>query len=928
MKTKHLAFVMITWATVLFAGLAQAAPAPQSADQLVLAMVEAIRQSTPAWTDDFETLLVADFWVEDEDEGSARFIADGAYNISIFMPEQVVWSLAGELIYEEFLLEADTQWVAGSPNNEIGFVFRYVDGDNFYAYTISSDGYYSLSRQVAGDWEILVDWTETMAIDTTAGGWNHLSLLVDADEISLLVNNQVLETIQDDQSVAGSIGLLAGAYDEDGTQIGFDNFVVWDRQNLFVLEEGPTVTPTPLAKPLTEPLREPRAEAAGDLWSQIEAVWQNGPLLHEDFRWDDGTWSVMNSENSTRFLQGRSYHIRIDAVNWTSWGGMNDVLELEDFLFEVEAERVSGPLANEIGVLFRLLDADNFYYYKVSSDGYYGLDKMLDGEWQTLIDWTETTTIDIDADTPILLGIWANGPQLTLLVNETIVSTYEDAEFATGDIALAAGTFDEGGVEIAFDDLYIWSLNPPPVLPTAMASIPTPILPTVTVNQPTPTPLAPTATPPLPTATNIAALPAADQLLAALRVEEPIFSDEFRRTDSGWQLFTTDEASVAYADRALQIQVTKPQWWAIAFNEQLPQLAGTDFLLEVDTQHLSGPTNTGYGIVFGFHDAQNHHRFFIAQNGYYALQKFAEGVAQDLIPWTQSTVLASTPETINRIGLLVQGNQITLLANEQILTQTSDPALTSGQIGLVGATGDDGGLALAFDNVDLWTVTNVPAPAITPVSTPLAVVSPTAIDVNPQLAAIRHEEPVFSDEFRRAGSGWDTWQTEGYSISYTNQSLLFAIDTPQWLSWSFNPQLKTPAADFLLEVDTQQLAGPNDQGFGLLFRFVDGQNYYRFLVTQTGYFTVQKFVAGIGTDLMPWTQTSALNLAAESTNRLALLVDGSQITLLINEQVVGQIADAVLLDEATSGAIGLTVSSSDTPGVHVAFDNLDFWPLP
>ena len=127
-----------------------------------------------------------------------------------------------------------------------------------------------------------------------------------------------------------------------------------------------------------------------------------------------------------------------------------------------------------------------------------------------------------------------------------------------------------------------------------------------------------------------------------------------------------------------------------------------DFQLEVDAQHLNGPTNVGFGLMFGYTDPSYTYRFFIAQHGYNALQKFVDGVGTDLASWTQTPALITEEQGVNRLGLLVQDEDITLLANDQVLTQVKDAAMITGTLGLIAASADVTGLEVAFDNVDLW----------------------------------------------------------------------------------------------------------------------------------------------------------------------------------------------------------------------------------
>ena len=50
----------------------------------------------------------------------------------------------------------------------------------------------------------------------------------------------------------------------------------------------------------------------------------------------------------------------------------------------VDASKLGGPDDNSFGVICRYRDAENFYAFLVSSDGYYGIIKVKDGKYSLL----------------------------------------------------------------------------------------------------------------------------------------------------------------------------------------------------------------------------------------------------------------------------------------------------------------------------------------------------------------------------------------------------------------------------------------------------------------------------------------------------------------------------------------------------------------
>jgi hypothetical protein len=57
---------------------------------------------------------------------------------------------------------------------------------------------------------------------------NHIRADCVGSELSLYVNGKLLTSVTDTDFANGDVGLIAGTYDTAGTDIHFDNFVVYD----------------------------------------------------------------------------------------------------------------------------------------------------------------------------------------------------------------------------------------------------------------------------------------------------------------------------------------------------------------------------------------------------------------------------------------------------------------------------------------------------------------------------------------------------------------------------------------------------------------------------------------------------------------------------------------------------------------------------
>jgi len=76
--------------------------------------------------------------------------------------------------------------------------------------------------------------------------------------------------------------------------------------------------------------------------------------------------------------------------------------------------------------------------------------------------------------------------------------------------------------------------------------------------------------------------------------------------------------------------------------------------------------------------------------------------------------------------------------------------------------------------------------------------------------------------------------------------------------------------------------------------------------------------------LAGWINSEHINQGAEKTNRLGIMINGTQFSLYANGHLVETIEDA----NYTEGAIGLFMGAVKTPGFTVWFYEIAYWEIP
>jgi hypothetical protein len=182
---------------------------------------------------------------------------------------------------------------------------------------------------------------------------------------------------------------------------------------------------------------------------------QRGQLLLED-DFSREQWNVhSDSEHRQGYADGR-YFILIDVQEYNYWSMAGETFQ--DFVMEVETIQVDGPDSNDYGVILRYQDEANFYSFEISGDGYYTFSKLVDDELFDVIPWQESSAIN-QGNSHNALRVEAVGPNFTFYINNELVDVAIDPDFSQGDVGLLAGTYQEPGAHIAFDNLRVWAVE-------------------------------------------------------------------------------------------------------------------------------------------------------------------------------------------------------------------------------------------------------------------------------------------------------------------------------------------------------------------------------------------------------------------------------------------------------------------------------------
>ncbi len=179
-------------------------------------------------------------------------------------------------------------------------------------------------------------------------------------------------------------------------------------------------------------------------------------LFEDDFSDPNSGWLTSNNGGDKMGYLDGTFQISLTST-------MTDLVTQAgqslpaDVIIEVEATNTGSTDNNDFGIICRVQDLDNFYFFEVASDGYAVIGRFLDNKMAYLSGESMMSVDGIYAgSTPNHIRAECIGNMLRLYANGNLVAETTDSTFTTGgDVGLIAGSFDVGGIDIRFDNFVV-----------------------------------------------------------------------------------------------------------------------------------------------------------------------------------------------------------------------------------------------------------------------------------------------------------------------------------------------------------------------------------------------------------------------------------------------------------------------------------------
>lgn len=174
-------------------------------------------------------------------------------------------------------------------------------------------------------------------------------------------------------------------------------------------------------------------------------------LFADDFSSPSSGWDrIQYGEDGIMDYDGGGYRVLVNALQANFWSTPHK--DFADVRLEVDAGKLAGPDRNRIGLICRS-DGASYYFFIIGSDGYYGVGLYKDKQATLLGQASMQPSTQIRTGAAVNhLRFDCSGTSLGAYVNGVGLAQVQDSTLRHGDIGLLAGTFDQAGVDVVFDN--------------------------------------------------------------------------------------------------------------------------------------------------------------------------------------------------------------------------------------------------------------------------------------------------------------------------------------------------------------------------------------------------------------------------------------------------------------------------------------------
>jgi len=372
-------------------------------------------QMIPVYSEHFKSY--DNVWKQYNNETGMLSVTESKYIISCKMSsDQSIYTVENKKIdmEQDFSIESAIIHTAGNESQFYGISYGYKDDENNFAFCITADGNYKLTKNVNGESTKLLCGSASTFIKDSGNEFNTLKIEKIGDDCLFYLNDSLLNRCKFEAFFGQNIGFVVSG--NQTIEVDYLNFSV----------------------AITNPVKG------------IEIPSYMSLTLNENFNDETNTWNKANcSAGWFKIDQGKA-KLKSSAIGHCCNVYLRPYIEQQnDFIIEVEIRKTDGSDESSFGILCGLEGMESSFQWLIQSSGKFGyyLDYAGDPD--------DTPEINM-YNAPNKLTIYKTNNDVVFYINGKQVynSTYETGMF---DLV---GFFACDPVSFEIEGIQIWQTKP------------------------------------------------------------------------------------------------------------------------------------------------------------------------------------------------------------------------------------------------------------------------------------------------------------------------------------------------------------------------------------------------------------------------------------------------------------------------------------
>ncbi|MCB9233787.1 MAG: caspase family protein [Bacteroidia bacterium] len=326
-------------------------------------------------------------------------------------------------------------------------------------------------------------------------------------------------------------------------------------------------------------------------------------------------------------------------------------------------------------------------------------------------------------------------------------------------------------------------------------------------------------------------------------------NEEFKIDKGEWTIRSNDKVNARIEGNKYLIEHLRPSGSWLFWKNSVMLDPSNHFTIETQMTQTSGNPEEGFGFVWGAQDAANFYSFVITSKGNYRISKYRDAKYTEIKEFTPASDIIEEQGKANKLTIRKYNDLISFYINDEWVFSTPFQSFMGPKAGFV-VYGEN---SVAVDYLRISQEKQLPL--------------------------------TFRETFDNNSNGWLRGDENLSASRIENGKYIIRSKKANEVTVEYKDIPVSSSLDFLVEANMSQLAGDDENGFGIILASQDPRDSYAMIISSDGTYLISRWIHGDHQAVQDWTEApeGALFPMGKS-NKLAIRRTGTTASFFANDR--------------------------------------------